>query len=157
MWHPSLDGFHYGQSRQSYSIDCAHHVKLCRTRKRDRDSYVTQAHSATSAGPRCKGGQVSRSGLPNCSNCSHGSRPAVRLAADSSPFDRAREPRVKCRCVCRRAEAIANRTRWQVDVHVPVKGVLIEPREHLHGDLIERQRHLVGEVPIDSENHAHSL
>jgi len=83
-------------------------------------------------------------------------RAVVRLAADSSAFYRMREPQLKCRCVCQRAEAVANRTCRQVDVHVPFKGALIEPREHLHRDLVERKRHLVREVSIYLEDHTHS-
>ena len=67
------------------------------------------------------------------------------------------EPPLKRRCVCQRAKAVANRARRQVDVHVPLKRAIIEPREHLHRELVERQLNLVREVSIDLEDHAHSV
>jgi hypothetical protein len=41
--------------------------------------------------------------------------------------------------------------RRQIDVHVPLERAVVEPREHLHCDLLERERDLIREVSIDLE------
>src|SRR5690348_1360141 len=78
-------------------------------------------------------------------------------AAESSPLRRMHEPPLKLGRIFRRAKAVANRARRQIDVHVPLERAVVEPREHLHRDLVKRERDLIREVSIDLEDDAHSL
>jgi hypothetical protein len=76
-------------------------------------------------------------------------------AADSSPLRRMYKLPGECCCVGRGSKAVPDHARWQIHIHVPIERALIEPCEHLHGDLLKRERDLVREVSVDLEYDAH--
>lgn len=76
-------------------------------------------------------------------------------AGDSSRLRRMSKLPFERRRIREGAKAVAHGGLGKVDVHVPFERRLFEPVQHVHGRLVERQRHLEREVSVDFENRAH--